>query len=48
MLCILGSRGDLVNGARHNPDLLQRYIEWEKETGYTFRQDISLAQLALF
>jgi len=45
-LCILGSRGDLVNGARHNPDLLQRYIEWEKQTGYTFRQDISLQKIA--
>lgn len=35
MFCIMGSRADLQNAARHNPELLARYIEIEKRTGYT-------------
>ena len=44
-LCVLGSRNDLVNGARHNPDLLQHYIELEKRSGYTFRHRTSLQEI---
>lgn len=41
-LCILGSRNDIENGARHNPELLSIYADWERETGFTFRQDLAL------
>lgn len=36
-LCILGSRNDIENGARHNSELLSVYADWERETGFTFR-----------
>jgi 3'-phosphoadenosine 5'-phosphosulfate sulfotransferase (PAPS reductase)/FAD synthetase len=35
VFCIMGSPRDLANGARHRPDLLARYDEIEKRTGYT-------------
>jgi 3'-phosphoadenosine 5'-phosphosulfate sulfotransferase (PAPS reductase)/FAD synthetase len=38
MFCIMGSRNDLRNAAKHNPALLQRYIEVEERTGYTMHQ----------
>jgi len=38
MFCIMGSRKDLRNAARHNPELLAKYIEIEKRTGYTMHQ----------
>jgi len=44
--CVLGSRADLVNGARHNPDLLRQYIELEKRSTYSFREGLSLAEIA--
>jgi 3'-phosphoadenosine 5'-phosphosulfate sulfotransferase (PAPS reductase)/FAD synthetase len=33
--CIMGSPRDIANGARLRPDLLERYVEIEKRTGYT-------------
>jgi hypothetical protein len=44
-LCILGSRGDLVNGARHNPRAFEHLLQMERESGYTFRQDFSLEEI---
>ena len=44
-LCVLGSRSDLVNGARHNPALAARYADLEAQTGYTFRADLSIADV---
>lgn len=41
-LCILASRSDLENGARHNPDLYREYVQIERESGFTFRQDLAL------
>jgi 3'-phosphoadenosine 5'-phosphosulfate sulfotransferase (PAPS reductase)/FAD synthetase len=38
IFCIMGSRRDLRNGARHFPDLLAKYIEIETRTGYTMHQ----------
>ncbi len=35
VFCIMASRGDLRNGARHNPTLFARYVETERRTGYT-------------
>lgn len=45
-LCVLACRSDLVNGARHNPDLLARYLDLEERSGYTFRDGLSLAEIA--
>lgn len=38
MFCIMGSRGDLQNAARHNPELLARYVALEERTGYSMHQ----------
>lgn len=38
VFCIMSSPRDLANGARHRPELLQRYIEIERRTGYTMHQ----------
>jgi len=47
MFCIMGSRKDIQNAARHNPALLARYIEVEQRTGYTMHQSrASLTELA--
>lgn len=35
VFCIMGSRRDLANGAKHRPDLLAKYVEIEQRTGYT-------------
>jgi len=34
VFCIMGSRNDIRNGARHNPQLLTQYAELERKTGY--------------
>lgn len=44
-ICILGSRNDIVNGAKHNPELYQALVEMELESGFSFRQDLRLADL---
>lgn len=38
VFCILGSARDLANGAKHRPELLAKYVELEKRTGYTMHQ----------
>lgn len=38
MFCIMGSPGDIRNGAKANPALAAEYIEIEKRTGYTMHQ----------
>lgn len=35
VFCIMASRNDMANGARHNPPLLDEYAELEVKTGYT-------------
>lgn len=45
-LCILGSPGDLENGARHNPRLFAELVEMERESGWTFQHGFSLVGLA--
>ncbi|TGC25092.1 phosphoadenosine phosphosulfate reductase [Escherichia sp. E1130] len=35
VFCIMASRNDMVNGARHNPPLLEEYADLEAKTGYT-------------
>lgn len=47
MFCIMGSRRDLQNAARHNPALLAKYIELEQRIGYTMHMSRRpLAELA--
>jgi len=36
VFCIFGCQGDLRNGARQRPELLQKYVDLETRTGYTF------------
>jgi 3'-phosphoadenosine 5'-phosphosulfate sulfotransferase (PAPS reductase)/FAD synthetase len=38
VFCIMGSKRDLKNGAKHNPKLAATYIALEKKTGYTMHQ----------
>jgi 3'-phosphoadenosine 5'-phosphosulfate sulfotransferase (PAPS reductase)/FAD synthetase len=38
VFCIMGSPRDIANGARHNPDLLARFVELEQRTGYTMHE----------
>ena len=44
-LCILASKEDLRNGAKHNPELYQELVYMEHESGWTFRTDLALANL---
>lgn len=44
-ICVLASRCDITNGARRNPELYQIYVQMERESGFTFRQDLALATL---
>jgi 3'-phosphoadenosine 5'-phosphosulfate sulfotransferase (PAPS reductase)/FAD synthetase len=45
-ICILASKSDIINGARHNPELYQAYVEIEQESGFTFKKGFALADLA--
>jgi 3'-phosphoadenosine 5'-phosphosulfate sulfotransferase (PAPS reductase)/FAD synthetase len=47
VFCILASKSDLVNGARHNPDLFREYVAIERESGFTFQHGRSLESLAV-
>lgn len=46
-LCILASKSDLINGARHNPELYQELVAMERESGCTFRADMALGDLEI-
>lgn len=35
VFCIMGSKNDLRNGAKHNPELFKKYADLEKKTGHT-------------
>lgn len=43
--CVFGSLNDLSNGAIHHPDLLDEMIAMEEYSGFTFKNDWSLASL---
>ncbi|MEE1922650.1 phosphoadenosine phosphosulfate reductase family protein [Pseudomonas sp. 148P] len=46
VFCLFGSKGDLRNGRRHRPELLQQYDATEKHTGYTMHMSrIPLVEL---
>ena len=38
VFCIFGHPIDLANGAKHRPELYQKYLEIERRTGYTMHQ----------
>ena len=44
-LCVLASRGDLANGARHNPEAFEFIAGLEERTGSTFRPEGALRAL---
>ncbi|HEX8244771.1 MAG TPA: phosphoadenosine phosphosulfate reductase family protein [Longimicrobium sp.] len=44
-LCMLASRGDLLNGARHNPEAFEFIAGLEERTGSTFRPEGPLRRL---
>jgi 3'-phosphoadenosine 5'-phosphosulfate sulfotransferase (PAPS reductase)/FAD synthetase len=47
VFCIMASRRDLANGAKHHPELFARFVEMEKRTGYTMHMSRKpLAELA--
>jgi 3'-phosphoadenosine 5'-phosphosulfate sulfotransferase (PAPS reductase)/FAD synthetase len=46
VFCIMGSRGDCQNGAKHNPELFQKYVQLEAKVGYTMQKK-SLLELVL-
>lgn len=39
VFCIMASRNDLRNGARHHPELLEQYAALETRTGYTMHMN---------
>lgn len=45
VFCVLGSKNDLENGAKHNPELLHTLIGMERESGFTFKNGWSLENL---
>ncbi len=47
-MCVLASRNDLINGARHNPDLYRELVQMEQKSGWKFRHDLALADLASY
>lgn len=44
--CIFAPKAALVLAGKHNRDLLNRYVEVERETGHKFRMDVSLEEVA--
>jgi 3'-phosphoadenosine 5'-phosphosulfate sulfotransferase (PAPS reductase)/FAD synthetase len=45
-LCILATKNDLINGAKHNPEVFHELLAMEEESGWTFKKDLSLRQIA--
>jgi len=44
-MCVLGSKKDLANGVKHNPEIAKELAKMEDVSGFTFRKDISITQL---
>lgn len=45
VFCIFAPKSALVLAGKHNPALLQEYVELEKKIGHKFRMDVSLAEV---
>lgn len=41
-ICVLGSRNDVKNGIKHNPEFAEYLLQKEKETGFTYQQGFSI------
>ncbi len=46
-MCVFGCDGDLVNGARNNPELFDSLLELERDSGWRFTMDRSLEEVKL-
>ncbi len=46
-LCVFGCDGDLVNGARNNPELFNELLEMERDSGWRFTVNRSLEEVKL-
>ena len=44
VFCIMGCASDLANGKKHRPELFVKYVELEKETGWTMFQGEGLEE----
>ena len=44
-LCIMASENDLINGARHNPEIFNELLNLERSTGCTFQHSRSLEDI---
>lgn len=48
VFCIMGSKGDIQNGAKHHPELLEEFKALERMTGYTMHMSrIPLHEIAV-
>lgn len=45
VFCIFAPKSALMIAGRHNPQLLQEYVDVEKKIGHRFRVDLSLAEI---
>ncbi|RYZ49915.1 MAG: hypothetical protein EOP49_15180 [Sphingobacteriales bacterium] len=45
MICVLGSKSDLKNGALHNPELHAEYASMELTSGIMFRKGFSITNI---
>jgi len=43
--CIFAPRAALILAGRHNPELLDEYVELEREIGHRFRMNLSMAEV---
>lgn len=41
----MNAKSALMIAGKHNPELLAEYVRVEKETGYSFKADLSLASV---
>lgn len=44
-ICILGSRNDIANGIEFQPNYYRELVQIERESGFSFRQDLRLETL---
>lgn len=45
VMCIFSPKKALLLAGYHNPEILQQYVEVEREIGHRFRQDLALADI---
>lgn len=45
VFCIFASKKALMLAGKHNPELLDEYVQVEKDTGHSFRKDFRIAEV---